>query len=206
MIILEHFTYSDAQWDAIKTVVPDALRHAFDQITRRSMETAASAYLPQAALNRQRLSRDELETLRDDAANLRAGIAGAMSVHLGIKNVGPLTYSQRGVDGDMMNATGDYFAKLARNLDRMIAKAETRNARKIEREELWSQLLAPWIDIIGGDPTGKATANFLIAAAAPIDADADIEAVEKWLKRRRQSKTTKQMQRRRAIRGQLKLK
>ena len=106
------------------------------RVTRRSMEVAASAYLPQRTIKRQRLSRDELKVLREDAENLRARIAGALAVHINIKNVGPHSYPQPGVDHDRLDATpvmGEektrtcnvpegYFAKLADTLDRQIEK------------------------------------------------------------------------------------
>ena len=57
----------------------------------------------------------------------------------------------------MLDATDDYFTKLLRNLDSQIESAETRtrrdNARKPERDEFWTQLLAIWCDI-GGKPHG----------------------------------------------------
>ena len=56
------FKYSEPEWDQIKGVVRDALRREFDQIDGDwTWRSAASVYLPRGALNRQRLSRDELE-------------------------------------------------------------------------------------------------------------------------------------------------
>jgi hypothetical protein len=154
------------------------------------MEVAASAYLPQRTIKRQRLSRDELKVLREDAENLRARIAGALAVHINIKNVGPHSYPQPGVDHDMLDATRDFFAKLADTLDRQIEKAETRtrrdNARKTERDEFWTSLLVLWCDI-GGKPHGLAAARFLIAASKPVGADASINTVLRWLERRKES-------------------
>ena len=154
------------------------------------MELAASVYLPQSTINRQRLSRDELKVLREDTENLRARIAGALAVHINIKNVGPHSYPQPGVDHDMLDATRDFFAKLADTLDRQIEKAETRtrrdNARKTERDEFWTSLLVLWCDI-GGKPHGLAAAHFLIAASKPVGADASINTVLRWLERRKES-------------------
>jgi hypothetical protein len=94
----EEFRYSEPQWSELKAVVRGA-RLDVDQITlqvtRRTMEFAASAYLPQRTINRQRLSRDELKVLRKDAENLRARIASALAVHINIKNVGPHSYPRR---------------------------------------------------------------------------------------------------------------
>jgi hypothetical protein len=154
------------------------------------MEVAASAYLPQRTIKRQRLSRDELKVLREDAENLRARIAGALAVHINIKNVGPHSYPQPGVDHDMLDATPVYFAKLANTLDRQIEKAETRtrrdNARKTERDQFWTDLLLLWCDI-GGKPHGLAAARFLIAASKPVGADASINTVLQWLERRKET-------------------
>jgi hypothetical protein len=152
------------------------------------MELAASVYLPQSTINRQRLSRDELKVLRKDAENLRARIAGALAVHINIKNVG--SYPQPGVDRDMLDATRDFFVKLANTLDRQIEKAETRtrrdNARKTERDQFWTDLLLLWCDI-GGKPHGLAAARFLIAASKPVGADASINTVLQWLERRKET-------------------
>src|SRR5262249_43704797 len=65
----EEFRYSEPQWSELKAVVRDA-RLDVDQI-RRTMEFAASVYLPQRTINRQRPNRDELKVLRKDAENLR---------------------------------------------------------------------------------------------------------------------------------------
>jgi hypothetical protein len=205
------FRYSEPEWDQIKVVVPDALRHEFDKITRRSMERVVSAYLPRAAINRQRLDREELETLRDDAENLRARIDAALAVHLDIKSArGPhiIRYANPhpGVDRDMLDVTGDYFAKLASNLERQIKKAGRRtrrdSARKIERDELWTKLLVLWIDI-GGKPTGTDAAKFLIAASKPVDADADasIKTVRKWLDRQKMTDAIKHAETMRSLVG-----
>ena len=189
----KEFRYSEPQWSELKAVVRDA-RLDVDQITlrvtRRSMEVAASAYLPQRTIKRQRLSRDELKVLRKDAENLRARIAGALAVHLNIKDAGPHSYPQPGVDDGMLPATTVYFAKLDNTLDRQIeeAKMPTRqdNARKTERDEFWTTLLVLWCDI-GGQPHGLAAARFLIAASKPVGADATIKTVSQWLQRRKET-------------------
>ena len=187
----EEFRYSEPQWSELKAVVLDA-RLDVDQI-RRTMECAASVYLPQRTINRQRLSRDELKVLRKDAENLRARIAGALGVHINIKNVGQHSFPQPGVDRDMLDATKvpeGYFAKLADTLDRQIEKAETPtrrdNARKTERDEFWTSLLLLWCDI-GGKPHGLAAARFLIAASKSVRADASINTVLRWLERQKES-------------------
>jgi hypothetical protein len=172
------FRYSEPQWNEIKAVVRDA-RLDVDQITRRSMEAVVSMYLPQRALNRQRLSRDELKTLRDDAENLRGRIARALAMQVNVKNAGPLDIPLRGVDRDMLAATSDYFAELRQTLDHQIKHVGTRtrrdSARKPERDVFWTDLLLLWCDI-GGKPHGLAAARFLIAASKPtVSADASIK-------------------------------
>ena len=81
-------------------------------------------------------------------------------------------------------------ARLVDTLDRQIEKAETRtrrdNARKTERDEFWTGLLVIWC-YIGGKPHGSAAARFLIAASKPVGADASINTVLRWLKRRKES-------------------
>ena len=189
----KEFRYSEPQWSELKAVVRDA-RLDVDQITlrvtRRSMEVAASAYLPQRTIKRQRLSRDELKVLREDAENLRARIAGALAVHINVKNVGPYRLRQPGTDYNMLDAPPVYFARLADTLDRQIEKAETRtrrnNARKTERDEFWTSLLVLWCDI-GGKPHGVAAARFLIAASKPVGAGASVKTVLRWLERQKES-------------------
>jgi hypothetical protein len=183
----EEFRYSEQEWSELKAVVRHA-RLDVDQI-RRTMEFAASVYLPQRTINRQRLNRDKLKVLRKDAKNLRARIADALAVHIKSKNGGPQRFPQPGVGDDMLHATSVYFAKLEDTLDRQIEKAETRtrrdNARKTERDEFWTTLLVLWCDI-GGKPRGAAAARFLIAASKPVG-DANIKAVLKWLELRKET-------------------
>ena len=80
-----------------------------------------------------------------------------------------------------------------RNLDRQIEQAGSRrdNARKPDRDEFWNELLAIWCEL-GGKPSGKAAANFLIAASKPVMGSAvpTLKSVVQWLERR-QNKTAK---------------
>jgi hypothetical protein len=138
----EEFRYSEPQWSKLKAVALDAGLDV-DQI-RRTMEFAASVYLPQRTINRQRPNRDELKVLRRKVKNLRAKIDGALAVNIKSKNGGPHRFPLPGVDQEILDATLVYFAKLADTLDRQIEKAETRrrgrrdNARKTERDEFWT--------------------------------------------------------------------
>jgi hypothetical protein len=157
------------------------------------MEFAVSAYLPQRTITRQRLSRDELKVLREDVENLRARIAGALAVHINVKNVSHTGFHSPAPITTCWTrppAPPVYFARLADTLDRQIEKAETRtrrdNARKTERDQFWTTLLVLWCDI-GGKPHGLAAAHFLIAASKPVGADATIKTVLQWLQRRKES-------------------
>ena len=60
--------------------------------------------------------------LREDVENLRARIAGAVAVHINVKNVGPYRLPQPGTDYNMLDAPPVYFARLADTLDRQIEK------------------------------------------------------------------------------------
>ena len=97
---------------------------------------------------------------------------------------------QRGVDAGMLTATRDYFAKLLRNIDRQIEQAGSSrdNARKPDRDQCWSELLAIWIDI-GGKPHGVAAAEFIKLASLPVmnSTVPNLASVVQWLKRHRAS-------------------
>jgi len=60
--------------------------------------------------------------LREDVENLRARIAGAVAVHINVKNIGPYRLPQPGTDYNMLDAPPVYFARLADTLDRQIEK------------------------------------------------------------------------------------
>lgn len=221
MITLDFFTYTDKQWDQIRTVVRDAFGLDADQIVRRitpvigqysitgmeplrsRIETAASLYHLHGATNRHQPRCDQLNTLRKSAENLRASIISAVAVPIGTKGdplIHPLLL--KGVDADMLTATSHYFRKLIRNLDRQIKQAGSRgdNARKPDRDHCWNELLTIWCEL-GGKATGKAAACFLIAASKPVMGSAvpNITSVMRWFERR-QNKTANKPVLRRATR------
>jgi hypothetical protein len=219
MIEFSFFTYSDQQWDDIKVIIRDALGVDADTITqqitppvilirngnfklsmtgmeplRNRIETVATMYLAQSAINRQSLRRVELIGLREDAESLRDRIVDALAIKFTTKyGFGAHAWLRDGVDDDMLTATSDYFAKLKRNLDRRIAQAGSRrgNARKTDRNSFWNQLLAIWRDL-GGKERGVAAAHFLMVASLPMRAGAvpTFASVVQWLERR-QKKTAK---------------
>ena len=198
MIEFPFFAYTDKQLADINT----ALGHDADQIgypitpfnigqhsitgmepLRSRIEIAASLYLLHSATNRPR--REELDALRKDVDNLRASIFNAVAVPVGIKG-GPLVHPLLlyGVDADMLTATERYFTKVRHNLDRIIEQTGSSrdNARKTTRDQFWNELLAIWCEL-GGKQTGKATANFLIAASKPVMGSAipTFASVTRWL-------------------------
>ena len=91
-----------------------------------------------------------------------------------------------GVDADMLNATRNYFGKLASNLDRMIEVVGSRSPNaKVARDQFWDELLAIWCEL-GGEPSGAAAAAFLKVASVPVMGSAvpDIPSIMRLLKRR----------------------
>ena len=202
--MIKSFTYTDEQWDPIRTVVRDELGLEADQIQiptpryreknvyvmyslRGRMEAAAAMYVVHRAAKRQTLSRDELVALRQKAENWRAEINDALAVPIPSKHF-IATILLPGVDVSMPTETDNYFRKLARNLDRQIEQAGQRsdNARKTDRDHCWNELLAIWLEL-GGKETGKSAARFLEAASKPVMGSAvpDIASIVQWLERRK---------------------
>jgi hypothetical protein len=223
MIKVEFFTYSDEQWNAIKEQVLDDLGVDVDtiphQVTstlgkhsitgtlslRDRIELAVSKYRVQSDSNRQRPRRADLDTLREDAKKLRASIIDALAAQISPKcdDVAVL-FLRAGIDADMVDATNDYFRRLLRNLDRQIEQAGSSgdNARKTARHQCWTDLLAIWCEL-GGKPSGRAAARFLLVASKPLMGAVKNETVVKWLERRQKkivSKVAKRVQGRRATR------
>lgn len=194
MIELEHFDYTDPQWDRIKVVFRDRLGIDADQterqitpVIRKSLrsciEFAVSQYGP--ATKRHRA---ELIALRKAAKKLRDGIVDAFAVEVEIVGK-PNSFARHllpGVEGDMERATREYFDRLLPNLDRQIELAGRRgdNARKAARDHCWSELLAIWCDL-GGKPRGVEAAEFLWVASRPVmhGAVPAHKSVVRWLER-----------------------
>jgi hypothetical protein len=142
MIFPTFFTYTDAQWRAVQTVIRDGLGVDADQIKRpvtfktlepaflagvpadlfvqplrHHIEHVVSMYFLFSAVSHQRPRRKELDTLRENIKNMRASIIAALALPFGTKyDFAPMLLD--GVDDDMLNATHDYFRKLLHNLDR----------------------------------------------------------------------------------------
>lgn len=218
MIEVEFFIFSEAQWNKIKIVVQGDRGLDADQIAhqvtatlgkhratgtlslRERIELAVSKYRPTSASPKPR--RADLDALRNTADTLRASIIDALAVQIAVKGDVAFPFAHPGVDADMLGATREYFAKLARNIDRQIKRAEQRgaNARKTDRDQCWEELLAVWTDI-GGKPHGAAAADYLILASRPIMGSAvpSHAAVVQWLDRRRQKAAKAIAKQRRAV-------
>ena len=192
MIALSLFAYSPEQWAEIRAFIhatrgPDAFVNTGSGPLQGRIEVAMSMYRLHSDTSRQQLRRSELDALREKADSLRASIVDAMSVPVSTGHT-PHQMLLRGVDADMLKATREYFAKLARNIDRQIEQAEQRSRNsKPDRDECWEELLAIWGDI-GGKPRGAAAADFLMLASLPIMGSTvpTFAAVVQWLERRRQ--------------------
>jgi hypothetical protein len=138
--MIQFFIYTDKQWNAIRTVIRDALGLDVDRIERQitrtvgnpitwmqslrdRIEIVASLYHFHSA--NQNLRRAELIALRKDTENLRASIIDALAVP-GTKYDPSLHVLRPGLDGDIVVSTERYFTKLLRNLDRQIEQAGQR--------------------------------------------------------------------------------
>ncbi|MBR0750257.1 hypothetical protein JQ582_40790 [Bradyrhizobium japonicum] len=194
-IEFEFFAYSEPQWDRIKVAVDrlgldaDQIEREISPVIRTTLRSSIEFVVSQYSPTRLQPRPAELRALRNDIEKLRVSIIDALFVE--VELVGrPASFARRllpAVDGDMETATRDYFAKLVRNLDRMIEQAGQRggNARKTARDQCWSELLAIWCDL-GGKPRGRAAAAFLWVASKPVMGDAipAHKSIAKWLERR----------------------
>lgn len=203
MIKFEFFTYTDAQWNAIKEQMLDDLGVDADQIERQitpsvgkfsitamqplrdRVEVTMSQYRLNSAVNRLSPRRDEMEILLKNAKNMHASIISALSVPLDVGRgvVEPMLFN--GVDADMLDATSDYIRKLAANIARMNKQAGRHldNARKTARDQCWKELRAIWIEL-GGKPRGIAVAEFIKLASLPVmNSVPTVQSVKQWLER-----------------------
>ena len=181
---MKRFTFTDAQWDAIKVVVRKARgRDDADQVLvdsvrmdgtkhgvtlRTKIEAAATLHLARdnamRSLPTQLAFRRDVIGKRKDAERLRDWIEGVFWIsHNGYKP-----------DKDMLAATKVYFEKLYRNLDGIITaigpprkKTGSAASKYVSRELFWSGLLAIWCQI-GGRERGVDAAKFLRAVSLPV--------------------------------------
>jgi hypothetical protein len=105
-----------------------------------------------------------------------------------------------GLNVDQFDETGRAFATVTSVIDACIAAQrpqQTANTRKAGRDRFWNEILAIWIRI-GGEETGIAAAEFLVATSKPVfdkvraiggrkttaSMPMDYEAVVEWLRLR----------------------
>ena len=125
-MIVHIFTYTDVQWNDIKTVFRDELSLDADQIERQKtfhyygdfegsalvtqplrkrIEIQVDQYSLHSEVNRLSPRRDDLDTLRENAENLRDRIIDRVAGPFGTQYVVVLDPSLHGVDADMVSAT-----------------------------------------------------------------------------------------------------
>ena len=134
---------------------------------------------------RQTPRRNELIALRKRVENTQVSIIDAFTVRIDSGHaVSALT--RGGVDAGMLTTTRNTFGKLLRNIDGMIEQSGSRgdNARKIARDQCWSELLEIWCNL-GGKPHGVAAADFIRTASLPVMKVPPLASVVQWLERRR---------------------
>jgi hypothetical protein len=189
MIKLEFFRYTDEDWNKIREQVLNDLGVNIDPIKeplRSRIEVAASVYHFFSDASRRSPRRNELVALGKDAVDMFISIINTFAIPVGVTYDTRFSVLWKGVDGDMLTATRDYFTKLERNLDRQIEQATSpcNNARKPVRDQFWIELLAIWCEL-GGKTRGIAAANFLIVASKPVMGSAvpDRKSVVQWLER-----------------------
>ena len=182
----EFFTYTDEQWDQIKTVVRDRLGRDANQIEhqdprghrhskgiqslRGSIETAALLHIRCSEIEsrpgyKARIKR--LTTLRNRAKALRRDLILAINTEVTTED---FVYSSMRGFAHMIEESERAIDKLERMIEACIAAQRpqpTANTNKIGRDRFWNEALAIWV-IIGGDETGIAAAEFLRAVSKPV--------------------------------------
>jgi len=185
MIEGKRFTFTDAEWDAIKVVVRDALGLDANQIVldsvradgtkhrvrlRAKIEATATLHLARdnamRSLPTQLAFRRDVIDKRKDAERLHDWIEAVFWIsHNGYKP-----------DKDMLDANKTYFEKLYRNLDGIIAalgpprkKTGSVASKNKGRDLFWWDLQAIWRQIGGKLPDdGVDAAKFVRAVSRPV--------------------------------------
>jgi hypothetical protein len=170
MIGLE-FTYSDEQWDQIRTVVRDRLGLEADQLElsdsngtqslRGCIESAARRHVERSNFEGMiRMgSRADLTDFRERVETLRIDLILTISLKEDVPYlpVPPINETERACD------------TLVRVIDAIAAERpqRTANSSKTGRDRFWNEVLEIWAGI-GGAETGIAAARFLIAVSGPV--------------------------------------
>jgi hypothetical protein len=174
------FTYTDAQWDEIKTVVRDRLRLDANQIElhdtrsrsnrmkslRGCLESAACGHIWRSARESQtpghKAGIEQLTALRDRAKALGTDFSHTISPSFSI--------------GDMRYRSILHLVDVEHAVSMLVSVAEahiaaqpqpTANTSKIGRNRFYNEALAIWVSI-GGAQTGIAAAEFLVAVSKPV--------------------------------------
>jgi len=211
---IPRFTLSPADWATIKSAIAvlgvDAdlimLERSsrngtiHDTALRSTIEGTARIHLLRDKALRlvptQKVFRDSVIALREDAERLRSRIAALPTFWVSING--------HETDADMLVATDVYFDKLVRNIDDAMhalgperKKPGSGASKKSSRDFFWTDLLAIWREI-GGEETGVAAARFLYAVSVPVMAESlavsrgnavpPEKAIVKWLARRSKAK------------------
>ena len=169
------FTYSDEQWDLIRTVVRDRLGLKADQLElqetlsdsnetqslRGCIESAALRHVRRSMFEgMMRLgSKTDLTDFRLRVEALRLGLILTISLKEDVPYlpVPPMNETERACD------------TLVRVIDAIAAERpqRTANTSKTGRDRFWNEVLEIWTHI-GGAETGIAAATFLIAVSDPV--------------------------------------
>lgn len=174
------FTYSDEEWDQIGTVVHDRLGLDADQIElqdnrfnemqslRGRFETAAGRHIWRSARESQtpghKAGIKQLTLLRDTANAFSAALNDAI---LPSFTIGDMTYRLLLPDlGDVERAIATVESFIEAHITAQRPQP-TANTRRIGRDRFWNEALAIWVSI-GGEETGTAAAEFLIATSTPV--------------------------------------
>lgn len=182
------FTYTDEQWDQIRTVVRDRLDLDADQIElqdtrtpsrsnemqslRGCFETAAGRHIWRSARESQTPGHKDdikqLTELRDRAKALGADFYDALLPSFTIEG---MRYSLVLVRGDQLDKAESAIATFVSVIEASIAEQRpqptTANSSKTGRDRFWNEVLEIWAGI-GGAKTGIAAARFLIAVSGPV--------------------------------------
>jgi hypothetical protein len=181
------FTYTDEQWDQIRTVVRDRLGLEADQLElqetlsdsngtqslRGCIESAARRH-DQRSISEGMIrmgSKADLTEFRERVEALRIGLI--------------LTISHREDHPSLpipsINETERACDTLVRVIDAIAAKPpqRTANTSKTGRDRFWNEVLEIWAGI-GGAETGIAAATFLIAVSDPVFRTVGFHGPKTW--------------------------
>ena len=170
------FTYTDAQWQQIREVVQRFLNRDADGIPdqRRPVVSFANVALGRRGTLRHRIEHVAAVHLTRSAVASTTPARKARIKRLtkldklaeAFRNATDAAYSTPNVDRDLID-----IAKLKATIARDIAELKQTpaavNTSKADRDQFWNDVVTIWTDI-GGEPTGKAAARFLIAVSEPV--------------------------------------